>query len=218
MLISHRKKFIYTKTIKTASTSVECYFEKFCMPEKEWKLTHHRNEYESEHGVIGYRGPDKSNKKWYNHMPAALIKSMVGETTWNDYFKFCVIRNPFEKVLSAFFHFYVNKKNIIADKSCLIILFQEWIQSRQFIKPERQIYMIDDKICMDYFIKYENLHQDLKNVCRKINVPFKPKEVPRFKSDFRPKDLNYIDFYDNRSKQILKQAYSFEFGHFYSHL
>lgn len=29
MLVSHRYKFIYTKTVKTASTSVESFFERF---------------------------------------------------------------------------------------------------------------------------------------------------------------------------------------------
>ena len=37
MLISHRKQFIYTKTYKTAGTSVEVYFEPYCMQEGEWK-------------------------------------------------------------------------------------------------------------------------------------------------------------------------------------
>ena len=32
MLISHRHRFIYTKTIKTAGTSVEIYFEEACIP------------------------------------------------------------------------------------------------------------------------------------------------------------------------------------------
>lgn len=35
MLISHRKRFIFTKTAKTAGTSVESYFEQYCMPEGE---------------------------------------------------------------------------------------------------------------------------------------------------------------------------------------
>ena len=40
MLISHRKQFIYTKTAKTAGTSVESYFEKYCMPEGKWQFSH----------------------------------------------------------------------------------------------------------------------------------------------------------------------------------
>src|SRR6185312_9079529 len=104
MLISHRYRFIYTKTNKTAGTSVEAYFERYCMPDGEWHPGHARDEYDSEAGVIGYRGENPKNKRWYNHMPAALIRQQVGETVWNDYYKFCVIRNPWEKAISGFAH------------------------------------------------------------------------------------------------------------------
>lgn len=56
MLISHRKKFIFTKTNKTAGTSIESYYERFCMPVGEWEESHAREEYISDTGVIGYRG------------------------------------------------------------------------------------------------------------------------------------------------------------------
>ncbi len=43
MLVSHRHQFIYTKTHKTASTSVEAYFERFCFPPGDaFILQHHR--------------------------------------------------------------------------------------------------------------------------------------------------------------------------------
>jgi hypothetical protein len=89
VLISHRYRFIYTKTVKTAGTSVESYFERFCMPEGEWAYSHAREEYESPSGIIGYRGPEEPPKsKWYNHMPAELIRQQIGTEIWNSYFKF----------------------------------------------------------------------------------------------------------------------------------
>ncbi|KPA10844.1 hypothetical protein MHK_008953, partial [Candidatus Magnetomorum sp. HK-1] len=45
MLVSHRHKFIYTKTFKTAGTSVESYFEPFCMNDGEWSRSHPRDQY-----------------------------------------------------------------------------------------------------------------------------------------------------------------------------
>jgi hypothetical protein len=48
MLISHRKRFIFFKTSKTAGTSVESFFEKFCYAEGEWKFSHAREETISE--------------------------------------------------------------------------------------------------------------------------------------------------------------------------
>lgn len=106
MLISHRKKFIFTKTGKTAGTSVESYFEKDCMPEGDWQESHTRDEYVSEFGIIGYRGESlkKDSCKWYNHMSAKKIRQQIGEDIWNSYYKFTVIRNPFDKLISSFYY------------------------------------------------------------------------------------------------------------------
>ena len=80
MLLSHRKKFIYTKTVKTAGTSVELYLEKYSMPEGSWKFAHYREEHISEEGIIGYRRNNATENKWYNHMPAIEIRDKVGDS------------------------------------------------------------------------------------------------------------------------------------------
>ena len=56
MLISHRHRFIYTKTIKTAVTSVEAYFEPYCMAEGAWQESHSRAEHVSPEGIVRFRG------------------------------------------------------------------------------------------------------------------------------------------------------------------
>jgi hypothetical protein len=78
MLVSHRKKFIYTKIVKTAGTSVESYFEKYCMPEGAWEFAYYREVYDSEEGIIGYRGNNATENKWNNHMPAIEIRDKIG--------------------------------------------------------------------------------------------------------------------------------------------
>ena len=39
MLVSHARKFIYTKTLKTAGTSVEVFLEPYCRPPAKWLNT-----------------------------------------------------------------------------------------------------------------------------------------------------------------------------------
>lgn len=40
-LISNKKKFIYIKNVKVVGTSIESYFEKYCIPfEKDYKQSH----------------------------------------------------------------------------------------------------------------------------------------------------------------------------------
>ena len=111
MLISHRKKFIFLKTAKTASTSVEAFFESWCLPEGEWEISHARPEYCSESGIIGERSVNARNAIWGNHMPADQIKNRIGTTIWEEYFKFTVVRNPFDKMVSGFYFFEKKMKN-----------------------------------------------------------------------------------------------------------
>src|SRR5262245_49182832 len=112
MLVSHRKRFIYTKTIKTGGTSVEVYFEPYCFPPGEYRFAHARAQYESAAGIVGFRGLKRADdgNYWYNHAPAAEIRARLGDDVWNGYFKFCVVRNPFEKLVSAFHHFALPKE------------------------------------------------------------------------------------------------------------
>ena len=103
MLVSHRKHFIYTKTAKTASTSVETYFEPLCLAPGRWTFQHARDETVTDEGIIGYRGADTDGKRWFNHMSCEVIRAQLGASRWDDYFKFAVIRDPFDKLLSGYF-------------------------------------------------------------------------------------------------------------------
>jgi hypothetical protein len=58
MLISHPHRFIYTKTMKTAGTSVEIYFEAACLPPSNGIAREHTtDEIVTEAGIVGRRGP-----------------------------------------------------------------------------------------------------------------------------------------------------------------
>jgi len=103
MLVSHRHNFIYTKTSRTASTSVEVFFEPFCVPEGTWSFSYAREERVTEAGIVGYRGPSGDDATWRNHMAAAEIRDRLGADVWDSYFKFCVMRNPFDKSVSEFY-------------------------------------------------------------------------------------------------------------------
>ena len=225
MLISHTHKFIFTKTTKTASTSVEVYFERYCLGIYDQLLydsnsiKEYRNEYTSEAGIIGFRGEKqdriKNNPKWYHHMSAKLIKDLIGDHFWNNYFKFCVIRNPYEKVLSAFFHLYVSRNQLLdKDQNHLISLFRKWIRSSDSLKPDRDKYFIDGTYVMDEIIRYENLNNDIRKICEHLNVSFEPHRIPTFKSQYRTVGSSIYEFYDKKSEEIVFNRFQVEFSFF----
>lgn len=221
MLVSHRKRFIYTKTMKTAGTSVEAYFERWCLPEGAWSPAHYRDESVTEAGIVGYRGPDPSGCRWFNHMPAAEIRRGVGEETWNSYFKFCVVRNPYDRLVSAF-HFQERADAMAdrgndrpasgdgkADPSGVIQRFREWVRAGGTV-PDLDTYVLDGRLCVDFAIRFEALLEDLETVCRRIGVPSEPESLPRLKAGYRPGGISLAEYYDPETEALVAERFRFD--------
>jgi hypothetical protein len=232
MLISHRNNFIYIKTMKTAGTSVESYFEPYCMKEGAWEFRHARDEHVSAMGIVGYRGRGGRNREWYNHMPAKAIREKVGDSVWTAYYKFCVIRNPFDKLVSAFYFFDRRKERSsraarwkkrferlyrtsreLDSAEDRIERFRAWLRSRR-APMDRDMYTIDGQVCVDYFIRFEDLPGGIQHVCSRLHIPFAPERIPKLKSGIRSHDIPLWEYYDADSIQIVRQLYGFELDTF----
>ena len=240
MLISHRKQFIFTKTIKTAGTSVEAYFERYCVPDDQMKEAHFRPAVVSGAGVIGHRGPKSILDHWYEHLPAAKIKAEVGPEIWQRYFKFTTIRDPFDKMVSAYF-FYKQQARVAPIKMRLksrlrkmlgrqmypdslsrmlwiegetdLERFRKWVISGGDL-DDRRIFTIEGQVCVDYFIRFEQLFEGIAEVCARINVPYEPDRLPNFKSGLRSKTIPLADFYDDELIEWVSREYKWELDEF----
>lgn len=224
MLVSHRHKFIYTKTIKTGGTSVESYFERFCMPPEQWSLSHERNQSISEVGIVGYRGRQvPQGCLYWNHMPAALIKQRVGPSVWESYFKFCVIRNPYDKVISAFYFFqhlqqgFVRFGDLEHERARLESWLLRCVQQPRYafsLPIDRDKYMINGRFCLDDIIRYENLTTDMARICQRLDLPWEPSLLPKFKAGIRPPSAKVNDLYTPTAKKIIQAIFAFELKFF----
>jgi hypothetical protein len=219
MLVSHLHKFIYTKTRKTAGSSVESYFEPFCMPEGEWTQRHFREEYVSAAGIIGFRG--KGDAYWRNHMPARLIRRRLGEDIWRSYFKFCVIRNPFEKAISAFYYKKYLKGRDDRGRTPQQVpwtdqdpqLFEDWLE-RARAPIDRYTFCIEGSFVLDDVIRYESLVPDMQRICERLTLPWEPERLPAFKAGIRPREATAEQLYTPRARALVRQAYRFELRYF----
>jgi len=217
VLVSFDKKFIYTKTIKTAGTSVEVFFQPYCLPPGDGEVSHMSSEIISDHGIVGYRGPGRpADTVWAKHMPAAHIRRYLGDEIWQQYFKFCVIRNPFDKVVSRYFF-------SLSDEQRANLINQDFAELRSgflaairhgLLAVDRNKYVMDGEVCMDFFIRYEHLSDDVAEVCRRLGIERDVNDLPRLKSKIRFSDVHFSEFYDREAESIVAKTYAFELHNF----
>ena len=176
------------------------------MPVGSWTESHQREEHVSEAGVVGYRGSDGQKKTWYNHMPASEIRKHIGEDIWRDYFKFTVIRNPFTKLVSAFFYFFNSPHHDVQTK---IDGFRQWIVGGKILM-DRDKYFIGETLCVDDFIRFECLESDIDRICCKLDITTHSKSIPRFKVRSLSLGIKLQDLYDTTTRNLVEELYAWE--------
>ena len=222
MIISHRHKFIFLKTTKTAGTSIEIALSKFCGPED--IITPITKEDEKIRRELGYPGPQnylaspwkygpkdiaalllKKRKKraFYNHIPATAVRPQVSKEVWDGYFKFCVERNPWDRAVS--FYYWKNR----AEPR---IPFSEWAASNAPVILKKSgfgVYTIDGTVVVDKVCRFEALAEELESVRLRLGIP-EPLELPRAKSRFRKDHATYHGNYSDPEKARIAEIFSDE--------
>jgi len=216
MLVSHRYRFIYVKTKKSAGSSVELAFEPAARPAG-WVSpaggpAFPTEEIVSEAGIVGARGPEaKAGARYWDHMPAAQIKRAVGPVIWQRYFKFCTIRNPWDKTVS-FFH-YVRPELRHAPRESVVANFRRWVHGPGRRRGlDRGIYWINDRPVMDAYVRYHRLCEDVATVAARLGVA--DARLPEVHTGFRKADLGYRDYYDENARRVVADVYGDEIEYF----
>jgi len=101
MIISHKYKFIFIKPNKVAGTSIEIALAKHC---GESDIITPITEYNPKSDSTHYNQPARNYEEdgYYHHITPAKIKSKLGDK-WNEYYKFTVVRNPYDRIVSSYF-------------------------------------------------------------------------------------------------------------------
>ncbi|MBN9889849.1 hypothetical protein [Salipiger abyssi] len=214
MLLSHEKKFIYMKTIKTAGTSVEVALEPYCKPPAA-QIAHDTDEHVSDYGIVGKRGTGQG-EAYYNHMPAAQVRQKIGAEIWERYTKLCVIRNPFDKVVSYFWmQCAPTLRKEIAEREFSFAreVFRHWMLVKPALPNDRNVYCLAGEPALDRYLRYETLEQDYAVLCRDLDL--EQETLPRLKSGPRLfKEHGYRDYYTRDVAGVVLRSYDREFGWF----
>ena len=204
MIVSHKHKFIFLKTRKTAGTSIQIALSGICDIESDIITGSNIKD-----GIV-----DESNSAGWNmdkfitnhpHPPIQDVKNVV--TEWNDYFKFAFVRNPYEIVVSRY-HWDIKGKG---NQSTSINGFKEWIkgyciEGGTYWQDEQWRYIsIDKNTAVDYIGRYETLNEDFDHICEVLNIT--TDELGFQKSGYRDK-THYSKYYDENSISLVQQYFA----------
>ena len=126
---------------------------------------------------------------------------------WENYLKFCVVRNPWDQVVSSY-HWKTRNYSKLNKPS-----FSEWFELNFQQEPfnfkkllDTSLYCrIDGQLAVDYVVKYENLQDDLSIVCNKIGLDWDG-WLPNEKGNIRP-NKDYRGYYDKKMRRCVAEAY-----------
>jgi hypothetical protein len=226
MIISHKYKFIFLKTKKTAGTSIEIALSKYCGADD--IITPISPEDEKKRCDLGYLRPQnylspiwdygvqdmikaliKGNKKkrFHNHISAKKVKARIGEQVWDSYYKFCFERNPWDRIISLYYFNYRSEPRPT---------ISEFVGSTIPLSLKRggfEIYTIDGQIAVDKICRFENLSEELEVIRKQLGIPEKL-DLPRAKSTFRKDKRSYRDILGEAEKEKIEELFRDEINLF----
>ncbi len=157
------------------------------------------------------------------HASAVQVQSF-DPAAWRNFFKFCIVRNPWTHAVSDF---YWRKRLLFGKRGC-DVKFKEFLRRlndpsrpdpeglRPPIRSNWSVYTINDVVQMDIVARFENLANDLVDVQRKIGLSLDLRKF-RAKGGIRDRRKMVAEHYDAESIDLVRQIYSEEIDQFNYH-
>lgn len=224
MIISHKHRFIFVKTQKTAGTSIETFLSQYCgngdvlTPFGKLVDTHMPRNYEGYFNpipeLILTRGKGRKKtlrqlllrEKFHSHIPAYKIRARIRENIWSSYFKFCVERNPWDKTLSHYY--FIKRKEKYRHISSLDQYLAEGNSCLNYHLYTD--YHNSNVVLVDRIIKYESLVEQLGEVFSMLSIPFNNSLNVRAKGEYRADRRHYRDVLTEGQIKIIQEIYKEE--------
>jgi len=210
MIISHSHKFIFIKPWKTAGTSIEAALSQYCSNND---IVTPLNDYWFNRDESGDWVHKAMNEQGFDqHDDAQTIKNRIPSEIWDNYLKFSMTRNPWDRALSLFSWKARRYSELRAKKSFYHywgIPYDELQKTKklfnQYLKTDwpnnDRFYLIDGKLCVDHIIRYEHLVEDFEEICRILGLP--SIKIPRLKAGIRGKKDHYSKYYNKESQALV---------------
>ena len=214
MRISHKHRFVFLAIPRTGSTTVR----------------HVLDDYSDIKSVHILKRTD--DFPFSNHLRARDLKRIFDRSGWDwfAYKRFCVIRNPWDRVVSLYHH---RQRVLSGHAPARGLVYNAWKYVRYRLTPKQSfkdyVMAIDPKkgltaslrdfICnengeylVDDVLRFEALTAALPAYLAQFGITVGPHAIPQFNvSEGR---RSYADYYDAESRQHVENVYRYEIDRF----
>lgn len=204
-VISQQKQFVFIHINKSGGTSITSLLGKY----EEWRVAKHlfraveRRYLKRKYKTFACCGQYFVG----NHASAMMVRKLLGEERFNSYYKFAVVRNPWDREVSRYF--YARKTPTHSHHQLASRLeFAEFVKRRSDKATRRDVSSYQFKkvsdgggnLIVDTIVHLENLAEEIIPVFSRIGVD-QSLLVPQLnRSRHRP----YQDYYDDESIELVR--------------
>ncbi|MAB37988.1 MAG: hypothetical protein CL528_10055 [Aequorivita sp.] len=152
-----------------------------------------------------------------SHRKIVDYKKIFSPNTFNRYYKFTFVRNPWDRLVSTYFFLkkggLTEKDKIWADANLLAFTdFKDFVKlwlteeniNNSLHFQHQHVFLIDEKgnIAVDFIGRFENIKEDFKKITDKLNIKrtLKKTNTSKRKEDYRL-------YYDEETKAIVNEVY-----------
>lgn len=196
-MISLQKSFLFVHIPKTAGNSIQSVLRNY----SEDQLVALRSEQD---GIerFGLRNPNYKIKK---HSTLSEYHDALGDDQFRNLYKFTCVRNPWDRMVSYYFTPTQNPETWNRKKFYAVI-------SKAISVPDYLRFDGGEKdpfANVNYIIRFENLADDFRAVCKAIGIS--PPTLPQYNRSSRD---HYSKYYDDDLREFVRTRFTAEIERF----
>lgn len=132
----------------------------------------------------------------YHHLILSDIRLALGSEIFSTYHKFCVIRNPWDRLVSMYE--YGLPRGLMSTAG---LTFQQWFYSRPVTPVLLPWIEVDDVVPKDlHFIDFNNFNAEVVNFLQSVEIPCNSYPMSHEKKSIR---RDYTEYYDSKMIDII---------------